>query len=193
MIESTGLRVVLTDHRLPDLPESECPQAFALLPACTDGATHLGDLQCFSDAIAYADPSRAADAASASASRRCRSMLGGATSSIGRPRRAATSSGRCNQLERGNGGVHHVDRVVTAQRLGQDVVHASAFQHRTRGTAGDHTGTGAGRTQHHHARGGLTLHRDARWCRRSAGPGRSSCALPRRPWRSRPGTSLALP
>src|ERR1700682_3460671 len=48
----------------------------------------------FSSAIAYADPALAAEAASASPSRRCRSMLGGATSSMGRPRRAATSSGR---------------------------------------------------------------------------------------------------
>jgi hypothetical protein len=41
----------------------------------------------------------------------------------------------------------------------QDVVHASTFQHRAGGTAGDHTGTGARRAQHHHTRGGLTLHR----------------------------------
>ena len=38
-------------------------------------------------------------------------------------------------------------------------MHASAFQHRAAGTAGDHTGTRAGRAQHHHTRCRLALHR----------------------------------
>src|SRR5215207_8521971 len=93
--QTSRLGVVLTDDGLTDLAQSEGPQAFPLLPARTDGAAHLGDLQL---CHGYAVPSRAADAASASASRRCRSMLGGATSSMGSPRRAATSSGRCNSF-----------------------------------------------------------------------------------------------
>src|SRR5690349_114421 len=93
--QAAGLRVVLTDHRLADLPQAERAQALPLLPARTDGATHLGDLQL---CHGYADPSRAALAASASASRRAFNMPAGATSSMGRPRRAATSSGRCSSL-----------------------------------------------------------------------------------------------
>src|SRR6202008_113525 len=93
--QTARLRVVLTDHGLADLSQPQRPQAFTLLPARTDGAAHLGDFQL---GHGYADPSRAADAASASASRRARSMPAGATSSIDRPRRAATSSGRCSSF-----------------------------------------------------------------------------------------------
>src|SRR4029079_16651737 len=67
--------------------------------------------------------------------------------------------GTLQQLQRGDGGMHHVDRVVTAQRLGQDVVYACAFQHGAGSATGDHTGTGAGRAQHDHTRSGLTLNR----------------------------------
>ena len=66
--------------------------------------------------------------------------------------------GPLNHLECGHGGMHHVDRVVTAQRLGQDVVHPGALQHRAAGATGDHTGTRAGRTQHHNTGRGLALH-----------------------------------
>src|SRR5262245_37968580 len=93
--QAARLRVVLADHGLPDLPQPKRPQALSCLPARTDGAAHLGDLQL---RHGYADPSRAAEAASASASRRARSMPAGATSSMDRPRRAATSSGRCNSF-----------------------------------------------------------------------------------------------
>src|SRR6202522_73975 len=55
--------------------------------------------------------------------------------------------------------MHDVDRVVTAQRFGQNVAHAGTFQHRTNRTTGDHTGTGAGRTQQHHACSRFALHR----------------------------------
>src|SRR4029079_426103 len=94
--EAARLVVVLTDDRLPDLTQSQRAQALLLTPPRTDGAAHLGDLQL---CHGYADPSRAALAATAaSASPRARSMLGGATSSMGRPRRAATSSGRCSSF-----------------------------------------------------------------------------------------------
>src|SRR6478609_6639315 len=89
--QTTGLSVVLTDDGLADLPQPQRAQAFALLPACADRAAHLGDLELCHD---YADPSRAALAASASLSRRALSMPAGATSSMASPRRAATSSGR---------------------------------------------------------------------------------------------------
>src|SRR5580692_4471701 len=55
--------------------------------------------------------------------------------------------------------MHDVDRVVTAQRFGQNVAHAGTFQHRTSRTTGDHTGTGAGRAQQHHAGRGFALYR----------------------------------
>src|SRR5690606_21842968 len=56
-------------------------------------------------------------------------------------------------------GVHDVDRVVAAERLGQHVVDAGALQHSTHRATRDDTGTGAGRTQQHNACGHLTLHR----------------------------------
>jgi hypothetical protein len=42
--QATRLSVVLTDHGLTNLAKSETPQALPLVPARTDGATHLGDL-----------------------------------------------------------------------------------------------------------------------------------------------------
>src|SRR6201999_1996517 len=63
------------------------------------------------------------------------------------------------ELERGDGRVHHVDGVVAAQRLGQDVAHPSAFQHGACRATRDHTGTRAGGPQQHHAGGGFALHR----------------------------------
>src|SRR6201994_1540340 len=97
--EAARLLVVLTDHRLTNLAQSQRPQALARLPTGADGAAHLGDLQL---CHGYAVPSRlaaaAALAATDSASRRALSMPAGATSSMGRPRRAATSSGRCSSL-----------------------------------------------------------------------------------------------
>src|SRR5260370_309692 len=41
---------------------------------------------------------------------------------------------------------YHVVRVRRAQALGQDIAHAGALQHRPHRTAGDHAGTGVGRT-----------------------------------------------
>src|SRR5664279_1821031 len=60
-------------------------------------------------------------------------------------------------LQRSHRGVHHVDRVGRAQRLGQYVMHAGALEHRTRRPAGDDTGTRRGRTEHHDASGLLAL------------------------------------
>src|ERR1700754_2011426 len=93
--QATRLRVVLTDDGLTDLPQPQSLQALARFEARTDGAAHLGDLEL---CHGYADPSRAVDAASGSASRSARSMPAGATSSIDSPRRAATSSGRCSSF-----------------------------------------------------------------------------------------------
>src|SRR6478609_6440842 len=61
--------------------------------------------------------------------------------------------------QRLDGGVHDVDRVVRAERLGQHVVDAGALQHGTHRATGDDAGTGGCRTEQHHTRGGLTLHR----------------------------------
>src|ERR1700739_91068 len=74
--------------------QAQRAQALALLPACPNCAAHLGDLQ-----LTHGCTSRAALAlASASLFRRAFSIPAGATSSIGNPRRAATSSGRCRSL-----------------------------------------------------------------------------------------------
>src|SRR5262249_23181325 len=93
--QPAGLCVVLADHRVANPPQPQGAQALALLEACPDGAAHLGDLEV---CHGYAVPSRTVVAASASLSRRAFSIPAGATSSIGSPRRAATSSGRCRSL-----------------------------------------------------------------------------------------------
>src|ERR1700733_14646145 len=61
-------------------------------------------------------------------------------------------------LQGGHRRVHDVDRVRGAERAGQHVVHARAFQYGAHRAAGDDAGTGAGRLQQHHARRLLTLH-----------------------------------
>src|SRR3954471_11748838 len=94
--QPAGLRVVLAEDRMPNPSQAERAQALALLPARPDGAAHLGDLQLSvtHDCVA----SLTAALASASLSRRAFSIAAGATSSIGSPRRAATSLGRCSSL-----------------------------------------------------------------------------------------------
>src|SRR3954465_12329670 len=62
-------------------------------------------------------------------------------------------------LQRLHGRVHDVDRVRRAQALGEHVVDACALEDGTHRTAGDDTGTGAGRLQQDDAGRGLTLHR----------------------------------
>src|SRR5882757_10969428 len=62
-------------------------------------------------------------------------------------------------LQRRDGGVHDVDRVVRAERLGQDVVDAGALQHGAHRATGDDAGTGAGRLEQHDAGRGLTRDR----------------------------------
>src|SRR5829696_7294723 len=77
-------------------------------------------------------------------------------------RQAATARDllRADQgLQRGDRGVHDVDRVVRAERLGQHVVDAGALQHGAHRTTGDDTGTGARRLEQHDAGRGLALHR----------------------------------
>src|SRR6201998_1456041 len=92
--QAAGLWIVLADHRMANPPQAQGAQALALFPARPDRAAHLGDLQ-----LTRVCASRAALAlASASLSRRAFIIPAGATSSIGSPRRAATSSGRCSSL-----------------------------------------------------------------------------------------------
>src|SRR5699024_7409702 len=55
-------------------------------------------------------------------------------------------------------GMHNVERIVTAERLGEHVVHTRALEDRTHRSTRDHTRTRARGTQQHHARSGLTLH-----------------------------------
>src|SRR5579875_326101 len=67
---------------------------------------------------------------------------------------------RTNELtQRVHGGMHDVDRVVRAERLGQHVVHAGALEHGAHGAAGDDAGTGASRLEQHDAGRLLALHR----------------------------------
>src|SRR5690349_206017 len=61
--------------------------------------------------------------------------------------------------QRGDRGVHDVDRVVRAERLGQHVVDAGALQYGPHRSTGDHAGTGAGRLEQHDPGRGLALHR----------------------------------
>src|SRR5664279_908021 len=61
-------------------------------------------------------------------------------------------------LQRLDGGVHDVDRVVRAERLAQHIVDAGALQHGTHRAAGDDAGTRAGRTEQHDTGRRLTLH-----------------------------------
>ena len=153
--QSAGLGVVLTDDRLADLPEAQGPQALTRVPTGTDDALHLGDFQV---CHGYAVPSRAADGgqrfALATCAQHCRrrDVLDGQTAT------GCHLFGALDHLQRGNGGMHHVDRVVATQRLGQHVVHAGAFQHRAARATGDDAGTGAGRTQHHDTGSGFALH-----------------------------------
>ena len=86
-----------------------------------------------------------------------RSSAAGATCSSGRPRRAATASGRSRPLQRRDRRVHDVDGVVRAERLAQHVVDAGALEHGAHRTTGDDAGTGAGRTQQHDAGSLLAL------------------------------------
>src|ERR1035437_9880177 len=78
-----NLRAVLANHRLPDLVQSKGPQGLTLVLLGTNRATPLRNQQ-----LAHDDQ--------APCPARARSMPAGATSSIGSPRRAATSSGRCS-------------------------------------------------------------------------------------------------
>src|ERR671917_236124 len=58
-------------------------------------------------------------------------------------------------LQRRHRGVHDVDRVITTQRLGQNVVHACTFQHRTYWASRDNPGTRRRRAEQHNACGSL--------------------------------------
>ena len=66
--------------------------------------------------------------------------------------------GTDERLQGGHGGVHDVDRVVRAERLGQDVVDAGALEHGAHRATGDDAGTGAGRLEQHDAGRLLALH-----------------------------------
>src|SRR5215472_6399048 len=66
--------------------------------------------------------------------------------------------GTVQRLERGHGGVHHVDRVGRAERPGQHVADPRALEHGAHRAAGDDAGTGAGRLEQHYAGRRLTLH-----------------------------------
>src|SRR4051812_50273 len=80
-------RAVLADHLLADLAQAERAQRVFLVLLAADRGSDLGDAQRAHD--------QAPDPAAARA--RARSMAGGATSSSGSPRRAATASGRSSR------------------------------------------------------------------------------------------------
>src|SRR3954469_4695134 len=74
------LRAVLLHHDVAHPLETERAQRLALAAGAADRRAALGDLQARHQTVVPA---------------RARSMAAGATSSMGRPRRAAISSGRC--------------------------------------------------------------------------------------------------
>ncbi len=76
----TYFRAVITNSGGSDPAKPKSPQGLPLIARPTDFGANLGDLQ-----TSHHTPTPAA---------RARSIAGGATSSIGRPRRAAISSGR---------------------------------------------------------------------------------------------------
>src|SRR5262245_7416992 len=87
--------IVLDDH-VTDPLEPQRPQRVPLLPGAADLGLGLGNPQLrHQPALAQFVPAAALAAAAAA---RARSMAAGATSSIGRPRRAAISSGRFSDL-----------------------------------------------------------------------------------------------
>src|SRR5699024_4276952 len=62
-------------------------------------------------------------------------------------------------LQAGHRCVNNVDGVRRAERLAENVLDASALQHRAGCATGDNTGTWSSRTQHDDACSGLALHR----------------------------------
>src|SRR5580765_8459226 len=89
------LGTVILDDGLAGLVKAKRAQRLALVALAPDPGLDLGDLEAgHQDAASVFGRAAAADAAVASAL--ARSIAGGATSSIGRPRRAAISSGRCS-------------------------------------------------------------------------------------------------
>ena len=83
----------------------------------------------------------------------------GTKSSAARPRRLATSSGRCSDLQPGDRGPGDVDVVGRAERLAQHVVHAGLLEDDAGRATGDDAGTGGGRLHQHAAGAGDADHR----------------------------------
>ena len=86
-------------------------------------------------------------------------MAAGATSSTGRPRRAAISSGRTRPLSAATVACTMLIGLDEPRRLGQHVVDAGALQHGAHRATGDDAGTGAGRLEQHDAGRRLALDR----------------------------------
>ena len=116
----------------------------------------------------------------------------GATSSSGRPRRAATSSGRCSSFNAATVACTTLI-ALSLPATCQDVVHACTFPARARATTGDRPLPGlAGRNID--AGRSLPLNRVDDRPADPAERGRSSYTmLPRRPLAIAAGTSFALP
>ena len=83
-------------------------------------------------------------------------MAAGATSSSGRPRRAATAPGR-EAFEGRDRRVDDVDRVRRPERLAQDVVDTGALEDGANQGPGDDTRTRSGGAQHDDTCRGLAL------------------------------------
>ncbi len=120
-------------------------QRVALVLLAADARPELGDLE----------PCHHAPVPAA----RARSSAAGATSSSGRPRRAATSSGRSRPFSAATVACTTLIGVVRAERLAQHVVDAGALEHGAHRATGDDTGTGRGRAEQDDARSGLTRDR----------------------------------
>ena len=90
-------------------------------------------------------------------SARALSSAAGATSSTGRPRRAATASGSSSERSASTVACTMLIWFDEPSDLLEHVVDAGALQHGAHRATGDHTGTGSSRTEHDDARGLLTL------------------------------------
>ena len=84
-------------------------------------------------------------------------MAAGATSSTGRPRRAATCSGDSRLFSAATVACTMLIGFDEPRLLREHVVDAGALQHRAHRATGDDAGTGAGRLEQHDAGGGLAL------------------------------------
>ena len=179
--QSAGLRVVLHGPPTGGIFFGPASAGLSRCPARADDAAHLGDLEltrpwsCFPHALPL-QPAWEASACSSAGHAACRPARPSSMEQTATGR--FTSSGRCSSLS-AVGGVHHVDRVVVAQRLVPGTsctpAHSSTAARQAPLAMTPVPGAG-GRSMTTPCRRPHPA-RDGSRCRRSAGTGRSSARL----------------